>query len=830
MLARFLGYVQSSMQNDGIRESDIEAMVERDKFSDYLPYRAYDSTENYYTCADDGIGLLWEIQPLVYASKESHEKLEKIFKVVPMGTVVQVILYADPHIDQIIDSYLGLRKEQTNKILSEKTAELFKNASRHGFSNMSRIPARTFRGFFCVKLPEKQGFDTDTRHLRDTIHGNLASCGLLPKHMEPQKLCETLQKVFNDQDNTPTNWTYNDQLPINKQIIMGGTRIFTGHNHITFGEEKLLNIQTLKDYPQESLDDLTMNKVIGGFMGSQDDGDQCNMPFFLSVNIVVEDLRHLFHGKSTMMMQQEKKGSGASFKMDRQNEMLSAARETDRGNRFVRVIPTVISFAKNKKEGNQNTARIKRLWENQGFTVNRDKGILGPLFLLSLPLGFYNTKNNIEFLERDRIMPVQSAVRMLPLQGDYAGCGKPVSIFIGRKGQIVPLDLYDPMAVNSNLIITATSGSGKSYLMNQILSDQLSTGTILRVFDLGRSYEKLSQIQDGKFISFNKESKICVNPYTTIRNIDEEIGILGVIISQMVWSSTNQKPLETQMTIIKTAARQVWDDYGNEGQVDYVRKVLQDFEPCLQKQNFELGTNTEKIKELAGELAFNLGDFTGEGPYARWFRGKSTLDIKHDRFVVLELEELIAMQELFNVVIMQVVNSVAQDLYLSTRENTRTIVFDEAWKWFTEGSFLGEVVENGYRLARKYYGSFITIFQSMLDLQKFGKSGNVINENSAFKAYLMAKTKYDKVVKEQLVDFDPFMLKMANSLRLEKGSYSEFLLQTSQNTGIARLPIDKFKHLVFTSDARENIMINNTAKEMGVSKIEAIEALCRKEK
>jgi conjugal transfer ATP-binding protein TraC len=260
--------------------------------------------------------------------------------------------------------------------------------------------------------------------------------------------------------------------------------------------------------------------------------------------------------------------------------------------------------------------------------------------------------------------------------------------------------------------------------------------------------------------------------------------------------------------------------------MDQVQKALKNFDACLKKQDFNLEMNTHKIKAQANELAFNLSDFTGNGPYARWFRGRSTLNVESDRFVVFELEELIAMKELFNVVVMQVVNAVTQNLYLSNREKPRTIVFDEAWKWFKEGSFLGEVVENGYRLARKYYGSFVTVFQSMLDLRRFGKSGDVIDENSAYKFFLMRKKGYDKVVQEKFAELDPFMLNIANSLRLEKGRYSEVLVQTPINQGVARLVNDRFSHLVFTSDAREDAVIRKVSKELGISKIEAIEKLC----
>ena len=76
----------------------------------------------------------------------------------------------------------------------------------------------------------------------------------------------------------------------------------------------------------------------------------------------------------------------------------------------------------------------------------------------------------------------------------------------------------------------------------------------------------------------------------------------------------------------------------------------------------------------------------------------------------------------------------------------------------------------------------------------------MINDQSAFKFCLMSKSRYNRAVEEKLLDIDEFMLEVANSVRLEKGRYSEILIQTPDNIGVARLPSDKFSHLVFTSD------------------------------
>src|SRR3546814_969679 len=70
----------------------------------------------------------------------------------------------------------------------------------------------------------------------------------------------------------------------------------------------------------------------------------------------------------------------------------------------------------------------------------------------------------------------------------------------------------------------------------------------------------------------------------------------------------------------------------------------------------------EHLKPVARELAFNLRDFGSDGAYGHFFNGPSTFDISADEFVVLELERLKAMPDLFTVIVMVVVNAVTQEL------------------------------------------------------------------------------------------------------------------------------------------------------------------------
>jgi conjugal transfer ATP-binding protein TraC len=193
---------------------------------------------------------------------------------------------------------------------------------------------------------------------------------------------------------------------------------------------------------------------------------------------------------------------------------------------------------------------------------------------------------------------------------------------------------------------------------------------------------------------------------------------------------------------------------------------------------------------------------------------------------VLELEHLKSRKELFRVVTLQVINAVTQDLYLSDKSDQRLIVFDEAWQFLGESSTLKEVIEEGYRRARKYFGSFTIITQSVLDMKLFGGVGDVIRNNSAFK-FLLESSDFEKALDEKLLDYDDFTMRILKSTKSNKPKYSEIFMDTPFGTGIGRLAVDPFSYYVFTSDASEIAEIEAMV-DGGVSYEDAIREMVKK--
>lgn len=809
--------------------ADIERISQHNKFSSYLPWRAYDKEKVFYYNVDETVGFLWECTPLAFAGEKTSFILEGLFRVgIPFGSIIQFILYSDKYIDEELQLYQE-GKTRDNPLL-KKSAEQFAEFFRRGTKGMDifqRMPLRNYRLFVALKIPEKESEKINVTDVYSTVREILAGAGVHPQDLTPEELLDWIRKLFNDQP-SGNNKHYNDEEYLNKQVILSDTVIKKSLSEIKIGE-RYFRCATVKTFPPE-VDAFQTNECFGGVWGVISDANQILTPFLYSLSVVFEDIKMKLHMKCNLVLQQQGAGSFAPSLMRKKEEYMRAVDDIEKGVPFVKIVPTLWVWSDDQQKAAESIVRAKRLWEQNGYVMQEDKGILVPLLIASLPFGLYNIRDNLEKLDRDFTAPAPSVSSLLPVQADFAGGGYPYLLFIGRKGQPCRLDLFGKAANNHNLFISASSGAGKSFLVNYITLNYYAANAMIRIIDIGGSYIKQAEVFKGRVLDFSPDSHLCVNPFTYLGDPDNDLPPIVALLHTMVYSATGTVPeanAETEMTILKGAARWAWNKAGNDADVDLIHEYLITYPKYADEESKDNRGDKTVFMQLAHILAHNIRDFTSRGAYGKWFCGRSNFDISSDEFVVLELEHLKPIKELFKVVTLQVINAVTQDLYLSDRSRKRLIIFDEAWQFLKEGSGqLQEIIEEGYRRARKYGGSFSIITQSILDIKQFGAVGNVIMANSAFKFYLESGD-YEKAKEEKLIDLGEFQMQLLKSVRSNRPKYSEILMDTPYGCGVTRLAVDPFSYYLFTSDAKEKAEIDYRVKNEGKDYAAAIDDMVR---
>ncbi|MDQ5988244.1 MAG: Protein TraC [Syntrophus sp. SKADARSKE-3] len=816
-------------KDTGPTKKDVNRLSERKKFSDYMPWIAYDEKTEIYYNQDNTCGFIFECAPLAFAGDKTIFTLEGLFRLgLPYGSVMQFILYADKYIDSYLQAYED-GKTRDLDIIKENTKNFteYLRAGTDGMEVFSRTPLRNFRLFVTVKMYSKDITENALGDLFNSTREILRGANLVPKPLPPDRFLDWMRKLFNDMP-SENNTIYDENIPLNKQVILADTVIKKSLSELKIGK-RYFRCTTVKNFPKV-VNSFQTNELYGGVWGMISDANQITTPFLYSLNIIFHNLKTQLHTKCNFVLQQQAVGSFAPSLMRKKDEYMRAVDDVEKGTQFVKIIPSMWVWSDNPATTSESIIRTKRLWESQGYIMQEDKGILPILLIASLPFGLYEQGDTINNLERDFIVQAPTVSSLLPIQADFAGGGFPVLMFAGRKGQMCSLDVFDKHANNHNIFIAASSGSGKSFLVNNLVCNYYGSDALIRIVDIGGSYKKMTNMFGARFLDFRSDSDMCLNPFTTVIDPAQELNIIAALVLQMVYSSTDVIPdatAETAMTLIKTAVQWAWETKGTDACIDTVHEYLSKFPLYANDIDLDNSAAVSTFTILAQNLAFNLLEFTSDRLYGKWFNGPATFDISRDEFVVLELEHLKPQKELFKVVTLQVINAVTKDLYLTEeRGRKRFIIFDEAWQFLREGQQMKQVIEEGYRRARKYGGSFTVITQSVLDVKQFGAVGDVIRANSAYKFYLESSD-FDRARSEGLLELDEFGMRILKSVRSNKPKYSEIFMDTPHGMGVARLAVDPFSYYMYTSDASEIAELENIMASTGMSYAEAIKKMIK---
>ena len=810
-------------KDGGLTHGEVRAQLERERFSDYLPWATYDFERRCYTTIDNAFGYIYEIEPVTYADETVIETINGLLNIqYPKGTNLQFNLFADPYIGGFITDYMSVQTRQEH-LVNENTRHSVEHLleGQDGLDQLQGIPIRNFRCFVSVKSKKPLSEDLRSVTIEQLKRFNVRS-------VQPggeDGLLATMRRFFSDM-RVSKSGQYNENNLIRKQVLDAGAPIEFREKNIRFGNHYGRCI-TPQANPSE-VSPHSINRLAGGMMGLVDDSEQITGPFIVSLNVIFDDPSMEVAAKSQVVTAQ-RAGGAVAQQIGKMVEEFHWAVDAAKNEKFVRVVPSVWVFGFSEQELRDNVARVKRLYESQHYAMQEESYLSKPLFIASLPLGLYLDKGNLGILDRDFIVPAKTAAVMAPIQGDYKGAGRPVLAYIGRKGQVCGFDLFNPLTNNYNFLVSAESGAGKSFLLNNLAYKYYASGSAVRIIDIGYSYEKNCKLLGGRFIDVGGE-RVVLNPFDVAAGDDKDrelsVQTAANVLALMATSAAGTVLNDTQINLLKGAAKWVFREGRTQNGIDAAFEYLMTFPKHASDMEREA---EDVLKEDAKILGYNIQAFCKDGEYGQFFNGPSTLQIHNDDFVVLELEQLRNYKQLFSVLVMQVLNSVTQDLYLSDRERSRFILFEEAAAFLKDNmagsmakTFAG-VIEAGFRRARKYRGSFGIVLQSVLDLDSFGDVGQVVWENAATK-FLLQGQSYAKAAEKNVIPYDGFALDLLKSVRNNKPRYSEIFIDSTYGCGVGRLVVDPHSYFINTSDPADIAKFNKLVGR-GLTPAEAIDVL-----
>ena len=163
--------------------------------------------------------------------------------------------------------------------------------------------------------------------------------------------------------------------------------------------------------------------------------------------------------------------------------------------------------------------------------------------------------------------------------------------FTDRQGVPLKVDPADlPMKTgrinNRNKFVLGPSGSGKSFLMNNIIEQYLTYNYDVVIVDTGDSYSGTCKYKNGRYIQYTEEKPITMNPFLMDKkefNI-EKIEFLTNLIF-LIWQGPDATMSAAQKSILDNVLMSYYHQYFNSGTDWYEHKTSEELILYLNKYN-----------------------------------------------------------------------------------------------------------------------------------------------------------------------------------------------------------------------------------------------------
>lgn len=816
----------------GLKRFSDEALIDEELRAERLfPAFAVDPDNKVFLCNDKTLGFVFECQPLAGGDEKINDKLEQFLaQNYPDDMTMQFMLFRSPDIKWQLNAMSNLRSGMNHPLLTpviedriaflrEHTQkDLIKRSLRGSVHDMGLI--QDLKLIISVKIPYtgETGVEGPTagemqmiQQWQQKMLSLLRSMSLAPRLMTPQDYLRLMNSLCNWAPDA--SWKMSD-LPyweedktLDCQILDPTTNVICARpDLLQLGESGFVKVLSAKRLPDATYFGEAIQYA--GDLSGQNQGVKQN--YAVVVNVIFPNSEKMKGALEKKRQWVTNQAYGPLLKFvpvlnDKKASFDTIYESVNKGAKPLRLTFSVLVFGKSEEDVTAASMAVQAFWATQRFALMEDKFVMLPLFRNCLPLG--TDRSAIRELQRYKTMTSKEAPVLLPIFGEWKGTGTYHIALMSRNGQIMSMSLHDS-STNKNGVIAAESGSGKSFLLNEIILSYMSEGARVWVIDAGKSYKKLCESLEGDFVEFGEDSRISLNPFETITNWEEEEDGIVSLVGAMASANANLSDL--QIAELKRIMKLLWDERGQGMTVDDIR------EACI-------GSEDPRVMDIGKQLYA----FSSTGAYGRFFNGKNTADFRND-FTVLELDELQSRKHLRQVVLLQLIYQIQREMYLGERDRKKLVIIDEAWDLLKEGE-VSVFMEHAYRKFRKYGGSAIIATQAVTDLYD-NKVGRAIADNSANMFLLGQKKESIEMVKEKkLLVLSPAGFNILRSVYTEAGVFSEIFLITERGQGVGRLVVSDFQGLLY-STAPEDVQAIKLYQDQGLSVSDAIKSVLRDRK
>ena len=844
-----------------ITQNNWRALLEEETLSEFInvvDYAKKDSIEDegIFYCQNGYRGFGFLLEPSPFSGINDHRGLSTFFDLeLPINSAIQIVSFPSRNLEAIFESYYAAHldygnvkeKERLQKH-NENRLRWLKESIKNGLINdRYQFYPKNWVTVATVMVPEfdsKSGrelSDSDVFSLKSKALSKLSE--LNPSELQPGDLIKIMSELTEPFKNS---WSseYDENIEINKQIISSSTKyydlekgIFKIKDERKRFKDYYCQVMTTKKFPSSLNLGITQNLFLENFDNKIDEPYLKN-PFLNCVNIIVVDKqkekRNLQAKTKNNQWQTKLMGPSVKFfpklqEIDKESEQIDYL-ITNHNETIYKMQHSICVFSDSLSKLDEQVSHIESRFSKKNWELQVEIDLNIGVFLYSLPFQFDNRYRDISQKFKTTLRGNNAAATALlnDMKGSFNK--KPLSILFGRTGQVQFFDNFGEDG-NANVVVSAGSRSGKTFWILDFVTQSLSAGRMVRIIEAGKNFEGLTQEFGGLFLKFTDDTNTCLNFFTDAKTVDGDdkelhpdeimtiVPLIGLIVGKQLISSSDDDYQEKSDSAIIGAyvERAVRNAYRNETRQCGLYHVKQELTSIHKKILDEEKFNDERLRDLIIAISPYADP---NGRFYQYFNGQRNVYFSGNPLVVFELNELKNKDEnLMFVVLMALIKNVANEFYGKELEDVlKNLICDEAWM-ILDHPFIASFLIRIWRTIGKHKGAGISISQ---DVNLYFKNDDMqaIYDNSTYKVFLKQNSdQIDRLVKDNKLTADAFLVEKLKSLRSRAGLFSEMLVQIENSFFISRIITDRFSFYLYSTPEKVP-NFNEVMKKLDIKKNE----------
>jgi type IV secretion system protein VirB4 len=338
----------------------------------------------------------------------------------------------------------------------------------------------------------------------------------------------------------------------------------------------------------------------------------------------------------------------------------------------------------------------------------------------------------------------------------------------------------------AHTLILGMTGSGKSYLASFILQNAQKYQPQTYIFDIGGSFESLTNIFDGTYLNVGQESRdFTINPFS-LPPTKENLQFLFSLFRVLIEGSDGHYRLDFK------EERKLWEAVERTYVLEPEQRTLSNF------------------ANIVGELKERLHRWTKAGQYGFVFdNAEDTLSFS--RFQTFNFagwgDAPEALEPLLFYVLHRASNEISDPQKLAT---FKLFLLDEAWLFIKNETIRSYIVQ-AQKTWRKHNAAMVLATQSLKELEESGML-QIVSESCPTKIFL-ANPEMNRDLYRDAFHLNDTELELIAGL-VPPG---QMLIRKAQSSKKVHLNVDSVSHWTATNNARDNLVKRDYFARFGIA-------------